>query len=453
MDIARSKEIGMDSSSGNNGKALNDALRKHDKVIVSGGIYLTGPIEIPSHTELVIEEGATLKFIPDFDAYEPIYTRWEGCKCHCMHPMILFDGAEGSSLSGSGTIDGSGEPWWRHVMEHKGKNYKGSKPTLPSELRLAALNKGYESQPKGGGGREMQFLRPPLVQIKDSKDIRIEGLTFINSPFWTIHPLFSERVLLKGLKIRNPANAPNTDGIDIESSTSVTVEDCAVDVGDDAICIKAGSGMDGIKDAKPSNDITISKCTVHAAHGGAVIGSETAAGVYGVTVKDCLFDGTDRGIRIKTRRGRGGKVHDLLFKNITMKDNLCPLVINFYYSSGCPSPTNEYRLQKEEITEETPSVENVTIEGCVATGCRASAGFIVGLPEMPVKNVIVKDSHFSVAKDSDVDAGESAMSTGLPKPYSKGFRIRNAENVAFQDFTVDVDGEKILIENNVSLRT
>ena len=433
---------------GNMQKIIQDALLSASKVVLSGGVFLTGPLDVPSFTELCIEEGATLKFIPDFEGYEPVFTRWEGVKCWCMHPCLFINNAEAVVLSGKGTVDGSGETWWEEC--DKKRRDSSSVPTLPIELRFQALNPDYRNQPGGGGGRQTQFLRPPLLQIKSSKNVRVEGLTFTNSPFWTIHPVFTDHLTFSGIHVKNPKDAPNTDGIDIESCSNVLVENSLVEVGDDGIALKSGSGASGIKDGVPSENVTIKGCTVRWAHGGAVIGSETAAGINNIHVEDCFFDGTDRGIRIKTRRGRGGAIHDLFFKNIKMVDNLCPFVINMFYKCGA-TDMSVFSLDKEAITEETPDVYSVHIDGCTATGCQSSAGMIVGLPERPVAGVEIVNSRFEVAKDASRLISESDMYKGIPTPDSRGFRIRYANNVKLDGLDVVCDGDKVIIEDGVDL--
>ena len=301
-----------------NTAALQELLDMKGTLVLFKGVYMTGPLTVHEDTRIEFEEGAVLKFIPDFSLYGPVYTRWEGVKCHCMHPCLYIDGARNVSITGKGTIDGSGQAWWDQANLRRNA---ADGPQTDIERMFASLNPGYEDQPGGGGGRQVQFLRPPLVQIHESSGVTIEGLTIVDSPFWTIHPVFSDHIVLRDLRIENPADAPNTDGIDIESCTDVVVESCFVHVGDDGIALKSGSGRSGIEDAAPTSRVAIRGCTVKAAHGGAVIGSETAAGIDHIEVSDCIFDGTDRGIRIKSRRGRGGSIHDLVFRNLTMNDN------------------------------------------------------------------------------------------------------------------------------------
>jgi Endopolygalacturonase len=429
-----------------NSAELQKALDTQNRVVIGKGDYYTGPLRISRGVTLELEKGATLHFIPEFDRYRPVYTRWEGVTCYAMHPCLFLEGADGAVLCGEGTIDGSGEHWWKSVAEHK----KGPQsPVSALEKELAALNPGYETQSGGGGGRATQFLRPPLLQIKDSDGVRVEGVTLTNSPFWTLHPVFSTNLSLENLKIINPYLAPNTDGIDIDSCCNVSVKNCYVQVGDDGICIKSGSGPDGIKVAKKSENISVIGCTVNRAHGGGVIGSETAAGIENISFEDCLFDHTDRGVRIKTRRGRGGAIRNLRFSNITMKENLAPFVINLYYRCGSLDD-NAFSLDCLPVTDETPSVENVYLENCVSEDSLASAGMIVGLPESKVKNVVLKNCRFTVKKDASVPVRDTDMFLGLPDLESRGLRLRNAEvSISGLEITTPT-GDALAVEDGVT---
>ncbi|MDY5931941.1 MAG: glycoside hydrolase family 28 protein [Candidatus Ornithospirochaeta sp.] len=430
--------------SGDMSKKIEFAFREYGHVILTEGVFESGPIEIPSDAVLELGENAELRFIPDFSIYKPYYTRWEGVKCYCMHPCILFDSAENSKITGKGRINGSGEAWWEYSAERRNQ---GNSPETELEKMFAALNPGYETQPGGGGGRNIQFLRPPLIQIKNSRNIVIEDVYITGSPFWTVHPLFSRDVTIRNVEIKNPYTAPNTDGIDVESCSGVRILDSVVDVGDDGIALKSGSGPDGIADGIPTEDVLIKRCTVKCAHGGAVIGSETAAGIFNVTVEDCRFVGTDRGIRIKTRRGRGGRIHDLVFRNIEIEDNLCPFVINMYYRSGSLDD-EDFSLEKKPIDEATPEISSVLIDSCHATGSRATAGMIVGLPERPIEGLEIRNCSFAVSPDASEDKDSAGMYKGLPTPSSRGFRIRNA-SLKMENVEVICEGEKILIEDGV----
>jgi len=404
-------------------------------LVVDPGAWHTGPIELFSGTELRLEQGAYLSFIPEPELYRPVPTRWEGVECHAMHPCIFARGQTNVSVTGGGEIDGNGSVWWELLRAKRGRGQRT--PETPIERELAALNPEYLNQPGGGGGREMQFLRPPLIQFIDCKDVRIEGVTVSNSPFWTIHPVYCDGLAIVDVSVRNPHDAPNTDGIDVDSCANVLIQGCRVAVGDDGIALKSGSGPDGIRVNRPTAFVTVRDCEVGDGHGGIVIGSETAAGVHDVLAERCVFRGTDRGIRVKTRRGRGGTIENLEFRDLTMENNLCPVVINMYYRCGARLEDGLFSERALPVTDVTPTVRGVRISRVTATGCRASAGFIAGLPESPVTGLAIADCRFSTDETSRADTDDSDMSLGLPRAAGRGFRVLNAVAPRFENVTVE----------------
>ncbi|MDR0878724.1 MAG: glycoside hydrolase family 28 protein [Treponema sp.] len=401
---------------------------------VGQGVWRTGPLELFSHTTLLLDEGAVLSFIPEVERYKPVFTRWEGIICYGMHPLIFSSGQEQISITGKGSIYGSGEVWW-DIYRKKRKTGQLS-PMTTLEKELGALNVNYENQPSGGGGRNTQFLRPPIIQFYKCKDLLLDGIHLLNSPFWTLHPLFCDNIVIRNITITNPHDAPNTDGMDIDSCSNVLIEGCRVAVGDDGICLKSGSGEDGIRANQPTSAITIRNCTVEDGHGGIVIGSETAAGIFDVSVENCIFKGTDRGIRIKTRRGRGGQIRNLTFRNLTMENNLCPLTINMFYRCGAVLSDGFFSVNPMPSNPTTPSIRDISISGLKASGCRASAGFIAGLPEAPIENLSISGCEISTDESSLVSPDESEMYLGLPAVQSKSFRILNVKEPAFTGVTV-----------------
>ena len=142
------------------------------------------------------------------------------------------------------------------------------------------------------------------INIEDCERVLMDGFKVTNSPAWTIHPLRCENVTISGLTVINPADSPNTDGIDPDGCQDVRISDCTIDVGDDCIAVK--SGTEKTPDRQPSERIIITNCHFLHGHGGVVLGSEMSGGVRNVVVSSCVFSGTDRGVRLKTRRGRGG---------------------------------------------------------------------------------------------------------------------------------------------------
>jgi len=401
---------------------------------VGKGVWRTGPLELFSHTALELEEGAVVSFIPEQERYPPVWTRWEGVECHAMHPCVFASGQKDIAIMGRGTLDGNGRFWWESYREKRGRGQ--SSPETPEELALAGLNPGFEKHPGGGGGREMQFLRPPLVQFFECSGVKLEGVTLRNSPFWTLHPVYCTGVEVSGLRIFNPSDSANTDAIDIDSCQDVSIEDCRLSVGDDGITLKSGSGEDGIRVGRPCRDIRIKGCTVEDGHGGIVIGSETAAGIFDVRAEDCTFKGTDRGIRIKTRRGRGGQIENLDFSGLVMENNLCPVAINMFYKCGAKPSDGWFRQEALPVESTTPRIRNVRIRDVLATGCRASAGFIAGLPEAPVENLDLARCEFSVDAQSGAEPAESDMFFGVPETAEKGIRLLNVKEPRFSDILV-----------------
>jgi len=399
------------------------------------GIWRTGPIEIFSNTTLILEEGSIISFIPEPERYTPVWTRWEGVECYAMHPCLFAAEQENIIITGKGTLDGNGQIWWNIATEKKHRPQLS--PETLIELNFAHLNQGFEKQPSGGGGRACQFLRPPLLQLINCKNIKLQDFTLQNSPFWTLHPVYCQNLVISGVTVTNPHDAPNTDGIDIDSCEDVLIENCNVSVGDDGIAIKSGSGEDGIRVNKPSRRITVRGCIVGDGHGGIVIGSETAAGISEVLAEDCIFKGTDRGIRIKTRRGRGGKIHDLVFRKITMENNLCPVAINMFYRCGASLADGFFNQDALPVNDATPSIKNICISDIQAHGCRASAGFVAGLPEAPIENFCLQRCQISTDEQSGISPDESEMFLGLPQITEKSIRLVNIKSVVFNEVNVD----------------
>ncbi len=411
-------------------------------LVVDPGPWHTGPLELFSDVELRLEEGARLSFIPEPELYRPVFTRWEGVECYAMHPCLFARESRNVSVTGKGTLDGNGSAWWELLRAKRGRGQ--SAPESPIETRLAELNGGYLRQPGGGGGREIQFLRPPLIQFLGCSNVRVEDVTVLNSPFWTIHPLYCDGLSIVNVTVRNPHDAPNTDGIDVDSCVNVLIEGCRIAVGDDGIALKSGSGADGLRVNRPTAFVTVRDCTVGDGHGGIVIGSETAAGVHDVLAERCVFRSTDRGIRVKTRRGRGGVIENLEFRELRMENNLCPVVINMYYRCGARLEDGLFSDRALPVTDATPAIRNVRIADVTATGCRASAGFIAGLPESPVLNLSVERCRFAVDESSAEDTENADMYLGLKRAAGRGFRVLNAVEPRFDGVTVEGAGEPFL---------
>ena len=225
-----------------------------------------------------------------------------------------------------------------------------------------------------------RFFRPPFIQTLRCKNIKIKDITVVNSPFWTINPEFCENVTIDGITINNPLS-PNTDGINPESCRYVHISNCHISVGDDCITLKSGRDLQGRKLNAPDENITITNCTMLAGHGGVVIGSEMSGGVKKVVISNCVFDGTERGIRIKSTRGRGGVVEDIQVNNIVMRNiHQEAIILDLLYS----------KMPSEPMSERTPIFRNINISHLTGTGVSIPIK-IRGLEESPITDITLTD--------------------------------------------------------------
>ena len=403
--------------------AFNEAIENCSKsgggkVIVPAGKYMTGPIHLRSNVNLHLDDGATILFSDNFDDYRPVWSRWEGVECFGYCPCLYGEGLNNVSITGNGIIDGNGYRWWD---EYRNRIQQGqTEPVTEQDKEFEKLNKDIDTSDCGGGGIGSFFFRPPLIQFNNCSNVLLDGFTARNSPFWNTHLLYCNDVAVKGATFQNPDEGKNGDGLDIDSCNGVEVADCTFDVNDDALCLKSGIGKDGIRVNKPCENITIRDCKVLRGHGGVVMGSETAAGIRNVKISDCQFNGTDRGIRIKSRRGRAGTVENLEFTNIDMNNVGCPIVINLYYECGAPVDEIEYLSDRNPmpITETTPCVRNIKLINITATNVQTAAAFLLGLPERPIENIVFDNINMTLAKSGKPDY--PAMAFGIEKMQGAG---------------------------------
>lgn len=383
-------------------------------VFVPAGEYLTGPIHLCSNLTLELEAGAVVRFTDDFDAYPIVPTRWGGNMVHAFSPLIYGNGLENVRICGRGVFDGQGKAWWDEYYRLAKAGVLG--PYDARTRAIAAANPGHEQMGHGGGGFEYLFLRPALLQLLECRHVHIEGVTLRNSPFWNTHVVLCDDVTVSNARFQNPEEAPNGDGLDIDSSTCVRVSDCHFDVGDDCLCLKSGVDADGLRVGRPTENVTIVNCTMRKGHGGVVLGSESAGDIRQVVVSNCIFDGTERGIRVKSRRGRGGVIEDFRVVNVIMRDVGCPFALSGYYWCGTPEARREWVASPEAqpVTEETPLLRNFQFAHITCRRARWGAGVFQGLPEAPIENLLLDD--VLVEMDPEGDAGLAEGGWGLPHP-------------------------------------
>ena len=306
-----------------NQRAINKAIEKCSKsgggkVVVAGGTFRTGAIRLLSNVNLVVEKDATLEFVFEPNIYPVVRTRWEGIDCWNISPCIYACDAENVAITGEGIIDGGGTnaTWWKWCGAEKYGWKEGEiSQRNGSRARLLKMAEdGVDMDDRRFGPED--GLRPQLINLVGCKNVLIENVTLLRSPFWVIHPLLSENVIVRGVKINN--DGPNGDGCDPESCDGVLIEKCFFNTGDDCIAIKSGRNNDGRLWDRPSQNIIVRDCEMRNGHGGVVIGSEISGGCRNVFAENCTMDSPnlDRVIRIKTNTCRGGLIENIFARNI-----------------------------------------------------------------------------------------------------------------------------------------
>ena len=366
------------------------------------GEYVTGTIELKSNMTLHLDSGAVILGSDRPEDY-PMITKdtLPGYNREGHSGLIKAMRAKNVSVIGRGVIDGRGQNWW------------------------------------GNPGNEH---RPRAVQPILCENVLIRGITIINSAMWTVHPVCCTNVTISDISIKNPSDSPNTDGVNPESCSNVHISNCTIDVGDDCLTLKSGTEDDELQKQYPCENIVVTNCTMLNGHGGVVIGSEMSGGIKNVTITNCVFSGTDRGIRIKTRRKRGGSINDVIISNILMDGVLCPFVINGYYQCGGTNPDDMslFNLDKNPISEYTPVIRNINISNIRAVNARASAAYIYGIPESPIESLSI--TNYSVEMiDTDGELKDKPiMAYHVKKTKGEGIFFANIKDSVLRDISVSV---------------
>lgn len=328
-------------------KAIDAASKNKGggRVVVPAGVFLVkGPIHLKSHVELHLEKGARIKFSTDAADYLPVvHTRYEGMEMMNYSPLIYAYKQTDIALTGEGVLDGqaNNEHWWWWTGS-KRFGWKEGMPNqeLPdSKPRLNQMNKDQvpvEKRVFGAG----HYLRPTFVEFYGCKNILIQGVTLINSPFWILHPTLSQNITIDG--VSTLSYGPNNDGCDPESCKDVWIKNCHFANGDDCIAIKSGRDEDGRAINIPSKNIIIEDCKMEDGHGGVVIGSEASGGVEDIYGQNLQMNSPslDRAIRIKSNSCRGGVMRRFYFRNIEVGQvHEAVIKINMFYdeknTAGC----------------------------------------------------------------------------------------------------------------------
>ena len=395
---------------------------------VPAGIYFVRPLVLKSYMTLELKAGAVLLGdtceehypllpgeISDAVTGEKIQiSSWEGNPFPCRQSFISAYESEGIRIVGQGVIDGNAtnSTWWIDVKNRK-------------------------------------IGRPKLVFMNRCRDIVFHGITGRNSACWNFHPFFCKGVRFYNIAVEAPKDSPNTDGTDPESCDDVHFIGIRYSVGDDAIAIKSGKMYMGMKYQTPATRHVIRNCLMEYAHGAVVLGSEMSGGVKELSVSQCLFSHTDRGLRIKTRRGRGkyAVIDGVEFSNIVMDNVMTPLVMNMYYFCD-PDGHEEIVWSKEHhpVDDTTPYLGRFHFRDMVCTDCEWAAGYFYGLVEQPIESVTIENVSFTIKPDAQ--PGRPAMMDYIPNECKRGLYFNYVNHVILKNVTVTgQEGERIVAEN------
>ena len=352
-------------------------------VVFPEGRFLTGPIHFKSNVELHLCRGCTLEFSEKYEDYLPVVESvLAGVKCYSCSHLIYGNRCKNIALTGEGTLDGHGRVWdWMK------KHQPGMEDLMLKGAACAPMSERVY-------GKESDGVRPRFLQLQHCEDVLIEGVTFKNSPTWTVHPCFCKNVTVRNVTVKNPINSPNSDGINFESCSCCLLTDCYVDTGDDAVCIKAGRGRDAWSWNAPCENIEIRNVTGVNGQGSVTIGSETSAGINNIYIHDCHFENRLVGINIKTMKGRGGYIKNIDFENITLQSARREAIkISFRYDG---EPLDD---QSAPITD-VPDLRRISVKGF---SCKTTpmALRIEGLDGYPLKDLYLQDVHIG-AEDKGI---------------------------------------------------
>lgn len=338
------------------------------RVVVPAGDWLTGPIHLKSNIDLHIAKGAVLYFSDNREDYLPVVIqRHEGVEAYNYSPLIYAFELENVAVTGEGRLDAQGAQWWAWYREY-GPPPRATASKYPLSRRMF------------GKGAGLEGMRPNFVVFWKCKNVLVEGITLDDSPMWNVHLIYTENAIVRKVTI-NSLEAPNGDGVVVDSSRNVLVEYNHFETGDDAVVIKSGLNEDGLQINIPTENVVVRNFTaseVRTGSGGVVFGSETSGGIRNIYVHNAVFDGSDRGIRFKTERGRGNVTENIYVHNIRMR-NITYEAINFntYYTGpGRVGPS--------------PLIRNIHISDIEIDGV-PSAIVLIGLPEKWLENIVLEN--------------------------------------------------------------
>lgn len=354
---------------------------------VPAGKYVTGPIELVSNMVLDLDAGATLQFPATRLPFAK--GRVQGIECLAPVPLLSGTGVENVTITGRGVLTTDSAEWTKlmgapQMRTSFGPIWENLRASL--EVKTPAPEEEYR--------KAAPFLRPAFVRFMEAKNILIQGIHIVGSPFWTIHLLYSTNTVIRDVTIETYPGS-FTDGIVIDSSRDVRIDNCYLDNGDDALVLKSGKDADGLRVNRPTENVTITNCIVHHASAGVVMGSEMSGSIRNVVASNIVCQGTFMGINIKSDRGRGGVIENVRLHNWTMDDVGRAINVSQYYVLE-----NRIEPSQARVSNRTPVFRDIAFDDMSIIHCRAKVDYepaapvminIEGLPEMPISGLRISN--------------------------------------------------------------
>jgi polygalacturonase len=357
-------------------------------VVIPKGVFVSGSIFLREKVNLHIAEGGVLKGSMNEADYPQIDSRWEGEEKKWTACLVNAIHLKNIKVTGPGTIDGSGVEW---TAKPRGSLHQG---------------------------------KPRLIGFQNSNKVKISNLKLRNQASWGLFVLYSTNVEINGLHITAAHNIPSSDGIDIDSGKDIEIRNCYIDVNDDCISIKSGKDEDGLRVNRPSENITIEKCTFGYGHGGVAMGSETSGGIRNVLIKDCVAGkGNWAPIRFKSQPSRGGVVENITYQNFRLDSTRKAVEFNMAWRMVPPIKPPAKVL---------PVVKNVRLINI--TGNVNTIGDIHGLEGSPIQGIKFKNCNLTAQKGLLIEHARNVDLAGLKMTVKEGEPITRKDVETGVDF-------------------
>jgi polygalacturonase len=294
-------------------KAIDDCAAKGGGIVIfKPGVYVTGSVFLKSNVQLRIDKGVLILGSQNFNDYPEIQTRIAGIETSWPAALINIIDAKNAAVTGDGIVNARGKFCWdKYWAMRKEYDAKGLRWIIDYDAK-----------------------RVRTVLVQNSSEITLKGLTFKNAGFWTVQLLYSHHLTVNGIIIKNneDGHGPSTDGVDVDSSSWVLIENCDIDCNDDNFCLKSGRDWDGLRVNKPTEYVVIRKCIARRGAGLVTLGSETSGGIRYILATDLIAKNTDNGLRLKSATTRGGTVENIYFQNSRLDSvkNVFQFNLNWY---------------------------------------------------------------------------------------------------------------------------